>query len=180
MSLINKIKKLFTGNSEDELFVPVEHNEKPKHKKVIQKSSEYVNDLLNEINQTITEQQTTQHQYTTPKPEEIKKEDEFDSPVNCKPHISYSIKLEKGLNVQSHYCQRICVYLTSDKFRNAHTSIKQIEGTTINEMPREFKLIAIERELFDLFNHHAKNYNIEIPSETRIEIINKVKSHFDL
>lgn len=180
MSLINKIKKLFTGNSEDELFIPVEYTIRHHTKKSENKETEYVNDLLNNFEPPKYEQHIEEKQQESNNDivSQEKQEDEsYFQPYN---EISYSIKRDIGDSVASRYNQRICIYLYSKKFNKRQTSIKTVEGCLINQMPHNLKLIGIEQELNDLFNKHTKTFNIEIPTEKRLEILSDLRKEFDI
>ena len=180
MSFISKIKKLFTRNSEDDLYVQIEYSPRPHIKKHEYKETEYVNELLNNFEPPKYEQHISESQNEPNNDIDCQEKQEFDSNVEPFTEINYSIKYEIGDSLATRYNQRICIYLYSKKFKKTQTSIKTLEGFLINQMPQNLKLIGIERELNDLFNKHKTSYNIEIPTENRLEILNDLRKAFDI
>ena len=163
MSLISKIKKLFTRNSEDDLFVPNEYSSpRPRVKKPEYKETEYVNELLVEetFENSTSEQRDEQR-------------DERKTPCY---RTSYRINVDTGVQEKLYY--KYIVYLTSVDINNnnkEYNSYCIIQGSEIHGVPKYMQLIALEREIYAICNRHSNTIDEALSSEFRLQLINELR-----
>lgn len=194
MSFFDLLKKIFKGNDNDDLFVPVESVEKPKKEKHTppknENSTEYTSEyigLFNEhssvleivIPETTVEETTEQNVVEIPI---VQDEDSGYKPINPKNFIelrkyntTYIIKVDKSMQDKMYY--KFIIYLNSTPGNSAYglSSMRVIQGSTIYEQPFSLWQIVIERELYELFKLHKSRIGEELSNDMKINILKEVQ-----
>jgi hypothetical protein len=166
MSLLDKIKRIFTKSSTDDLFVPVEYSIRPHTEKNKQEDTEYVNDLFNE--------ETDEHIETTVEETQYSKNWQVFNAPNYK--TTYRINIDTGVQEKLFY--KYIVYLTSVDANNnnkEYTSYCIIQGDQIYGVSKSMQLFVLEREIYSLCTKHSNLIEFELSSDFKLQLINELR-----
>jgi hypothetical protein len=166
MSLLDKIKRIFTKSSTDDLFVPVEYSIRPHTEKVKHEDTEYVNDLFIE--------ETDEHIETTVEETQYSKNWQVFNAPNYK--TTYRINIDTGVQEKLFY--KYIVYLTSADANNnnkEYTSYCIIQGDQIYGVSKSMQLFVLEREIYSLCTKHSNLIEFELPSDFKLQLINELR-----
>lgn len=166
MSLLDKIKRIFTKSSTDDLFVPVEYSIRPHTEKVKHEDTEYVNDLFIEETDKHIENTVEETQYS-------KNWQVFNAP-NYK--TTYRINIDTSVQEKLFY--KYIVYLTSVDGNNnnkEYTSYCIIQGDQIHGVSKSMQLFVLEREIYSLCTKHSNLIEFELSSDFKLQLINELR-----
>ena len=190
------LKKIFKGNNDNDLVVPIEPVEKQKKEKRTPPKNEYTSEytgLFNEHSSVLqiiipdsTKEETTEENVvekqkpieTPPIQDEPKVENSCYKPINPriftalrKYHTTYLIKVDKSMQNKMYY--KFIVYLNSTVGKSEYglSSMRVIQGNIIYEQPFSLWNIVIERELYELYKLHKSRIGEEISNDMKINIL---------
>lgn len=172
MSLLDKIKRIFTKSSTDDLFVPVEYSIRPHTEKVKHEDTEYVNDLFNE--------ETDEHIEDTV--EETSETSETSYSKDWQLYNAHIYKTTYRINIDTSVQEKLfykyIVYLTSVDVNNnnkEYTSYCIIQGDQIYGVSKSMQLFVLEREIYSLCTKHSNLIEFELSSEFKLQLINELR-----
>lgn len=171
MSFFDKIKRIFTKSSSDDLFVPVEYKIRPHKKNVKEVDIEYINDLfIEDVSKHIEDDLEETNENLDNKTQQ----------THNTPNYKTFYRINIDTNMQDKIFYKYIIYVTSVDVNNnnkEYTSYYIIQGNQIHSVSKSMQLFVLEREIYSLCNKHSNLINFDLPSSFKLELINELRKN---
>ena len=171
MSFFDKIKRIFTKSSSDDLFVPVEYTIRPHKENVKEVDIEYINDLfIEDANEYIEDDLKENNENLDTKTQQ----------TNNAPNYKTFYRINIDTNMQDKIFYKYIIYVTSIDVNNndkEYTSYCIIQGDQIHSVSKSMQLFVLEREVYSLCNKHSNLIKFDLSSGFKLQLLNELRKN---
>lgn len=185
MSFFDKIKRIFTKSSSDDLFVPVEYKIRPHKENVTELSdnNEWIKEYLPEAYKQVIYKHHKNLCIDDYLIDDKTKNEVLDTKTqqtNNAPNYKTTYRINIDTNMQDKIFYKYIIYVTSVDVNNnnkEYTSYCIIQGDQIHSVSKSIQLFTLEREIYSLCNKHSKLIGFELSSDFKLQLINELRKN---
>lgn len=171
MSFFDKIKRVFTKSSSDDLFVPVEYTIRSHKENVKEADIEYINDLfIEDVSKHIEDDLEATNENLDSKTQQ----------THNVPNYKTTYRINVDTNMQDKIFYKYIIYITSVDVNNnnkEYTSYCIIQGDQIYGVSKSMQLFVLEREIYILCYKHSNLIRFDLPSSFKLQLLNELRKN---